>query len=149
MRDQAPRGARSDNTDTADHGKGNGSTGRTFVDAWRGEVRAASKDELSAVEKSVAIELSFWMRWESGSSAFPGPARISGEHVVAHLDREVGAGIAGGEAVVDGHSSREVAEAWREASVECVRRDLSRTPRRTRCPGRPVGRFGVCGRNHD
>jgi hypothetical protein len=49
----------------------------SFVDKWRIAIRNATKDDLSAVEKSVAIEMSWYMNWTTGGNAFAGPARIA------------------------------------------------------------------------
>jgi len=64
MRDQGPRGPRSDNTDTADHGKANGSTGlggypiyvypRSLWPAWYRPPWESDVDRCPCCDRTVA-----------------------------------------------------------------------------------------------
>jgi hypothetical protein len=57
----------------------------TFVDNWRLAIRQATTDQLTSVEKAVAIDVSWFMDWTSGRNAYAGPARIArdtGLHIV-------------------------------------------------------------------
>ena len=51
----------------------------TFVELWRLAIREAGKHELTAVEKAVAMDISFFMDWRTGQRAHPGSARLARE----------------------------------------------------------------------